>query len=361
MILPDLEQTPSTTRINFDIPGGSAPGNAAELTAQSTQIAAFLCPSDPDRLTSPGGPQQLRRQHRLGHRDRTATLVHGRHLRAGRPSAPRLRDPRRRSRHHRRDEPDGRLQRAGQGDRPEQRRAVGRQPARPRARSSKVARLPATPTGRRGLPRHRPSRRGRGDGGPLLVRVVLALGTMYGTRYNHVMPPNRGAARSTTPTTTAPHRRSRHPGVVNVLFADGSVKAVKSSVNLNVWRALGTRSGGEVVSASDYRPRAATAALRARTGGGQSFMKCLVAGWFSFEQMGATAGDLLAKDLVCSWVERAGPRTTSPTPPRSPAVSGGTTSKRPNMRASCSSAARSATASRSSSSSGSSPVSRSSG
>ena len=32
----------------------------------------------------------------------------------------------------------------------------------------------------------------------------------------------------------------------------------------------------------------------------------LVAGWFSFEQMGATAGDLLARDLVCQWLECAG-------------------------------------------------------
>ena len=35
-------------------------------------------------------------------------------------------------------------------------------------------------------------------------------------------------------------------------------------------------------------------------------MKILVAGWFSFEQMGATAGDLLALDLVCEWLEQAG-------------------------------------------------------
>ena len=35
-------------------------------------------------------------------------------------------------------------------------------------------------------------------------------------------------------------------------------------------------------------------------------MRTLVAGWFSFEQMGATAGDLLAKDLVCEWLELAG-------------------------------------------------------
>jgi hypothetical protein len=35
-------------------------------------------------------------------------------------------------------------------------------------------------------------------------------------------------------------------------------------------------------------------------------MKTLVTGWFSFERMGATAGDLLARDLVCQWLGRAG-------------------------------------------------------
>jgi hypothetical protein len=35
-------------------------------------------------------------------------------------------------------------------------------------------------------------------------------------------------------------------------------------------------------------------------------VKALVAGWFSFQQMGATAGDLLARDLACEWLEEAG-------------------------------------------------------
>jgi hypothetical protein len=34
-------------------------------------------------------------------------------------------------------------------------------------------------------------------------------------------------------------------------------------------------------------------------------MKLLVAGWFSFEQMGVTAGDIIAKDLVCRWLNEA--------------------------------------------------------
>src|SRR5258706_8699885 len=35
-------------------------------------------------------------------------------------------------------------------------------------------------------------------------------------------------------------------------------------------------------------------------------MHILVAGWFSFEKMGATAGDIIARDLVSSWLEEAG-------------------------------------------------------
>ncbi|PYV07534.1 MAG: polysaccharide pyruvyl transferase family protein, partial [Acidobacteria bacterium] len=35
-------------------------------------------------------------------------------------------------------------------------------------------------------------------------------------------------------------------------------------------------------------------------------MRALVAGWFSFEGMGATAGDLLVRDVVCEWLNRAG-------------------------------------------------------
>ena len=42
---------------------------------------------------------------------------------------------------------------------------------------------------------------------------------------------------------------SRHPGGANVALADGSVRFVKDTINLAGWRALGTRNGGEVVSA----------------------------------------------------------------------------------------------------------------
>ncbi len=35
-------------------------------------------------------------------------------------------------------------------------------------------------------------------------------------------------------------------------------------------------------------------------------MKALIVGWFSFEKCGATAGDLMARDLVGEWLDRAG-------------------------------------------------------
>jgi prepilin-type processing-associated H-X9-DG protein len=45
---------------------------------------------------------------------------------------------------------------------------------------------------------------------------------------------------------------SWHPGGVNVTLADGSVRFVKDSITIQIWMALGTRGGGEVVSADSY-------------------------------------------------------------------------------------------------------------
>jgi prepilin-type N-terminal cleavage/methylation domain-containing protein/prepilin-type processing-associated H-X9-DG protein len=45
---------------------------------------------------------------------------------------------------------------------------------------------------------------------------------------------------------------SQHPGGVNVAFGDGSVKFIKSSVAQTVWWALGSKAGGEVISADSY-------------------------------------------------------------------------------------------------------------
>ena len=46
--------------------------------------------------------------------------------------------------------------------------------------------------------------------------------------------------------------RSFHPGGVNAAMGDGSVKFMKDSIAVNVWRALGSINGGEVISADTY-------------------------------------------------------------------------------------------------------------
>ena len=77
------------------------------------------------------------------------------------------------------------------------------------------------------------------------------------TQYNHVAPPNWSAidcgAFSSIPDTPGEHAiiaaRSEHPGVVNVCFGDGHVSTATDGVDLTVWRALGSRNGGESVSA----------------------------------------------------------------------------------------------------------------
>jgi prepilin-type N-terminal cleavage/methylation domain-containing protein/prepilin-type processing-associated H-X9-DG protein len=43
-----------------------------------------------------------------------------------------------------------------------------------------------------------------------------------------------------------------HPGGVNMLFADGSIHFLRSSIDRAVFRALGTRAGGEVVDIGEY-------------------------------------------------------------------------------------------------------------
>jgi prepilin-type N-terminal cleavage/methylation domain-containing protein/prepilin-type processing-associated H-X9-DG protein len=46
--------------------------------------------------------------------------------------------------------------------------------------------------------------------------------------------------------------RSYHPGGVNALLADGSVRFFKDSISIATWRALSTTTGGEIISSDSY-------------------------------------------------------------------------------------------------------------
>jgi prepilin-type N-terminal cleavage/methylation domain-containing protein/prepilin-type processing-associated H-X9-DG protein len=74
--------------------------------------------------------------------------------------------------------------------------------------------------------------------------------------YSHIMTPNQQACtfggESPHPARTLTGASSKHPGGVNVAFLDGSVKFIKDSVSPVTWWAIATRSGGEVVDAASY-------------------------------------------------------------------------------------------------------------
>jgi prepilin-type N-terminal cleavage/methylation domain-containing protein/prepilin-type processing-associated H-X9-DG protein len=76
--------------------------------------------------------------------------------------------------------------------------------------------------------------------------------------YNHTAPPNTRSC-SNAPWNTwgqdvwgAAPPTSHHPGGVNVALTDGSVRFVKDTINLQTWWGLGSRNGGEVISADAF-------------------------------------------------------------------------------------------------------------
>jgi prepilin-type N-terminal cleavage/methylation domain-containing protein/prepilin-type processing-associated H-X9-DG protein len=76
-------------------------------------------------------------------------------------------------------------------------------------------------------------------------------GTMI---YSHTVTPNRYAcqysdqANDSRGTITSASASSNHPGGINVLFMDGSVRFIKSSVNVITWYAIATPDGNETIS-----------------------------------------------------------------------------------------------------------------
>jgi len=78
--------------------------------------------------------------------------------------------------------------------------------------------------------------------------------------YSHTQTPNRtscaysdvGAVDDYRATMSLISASSNHPGGVNVLFMDGSVRFVKSTVNYQSWYAVATPDNGEVLSSDSY-------------------------------------------------------------------------------------------------------------
>jgi prepilin-type N-terminal cleavage/methylation domain-containing protein/prepilin-type processing-associated H-X9-DG protein len=94
-------------------------------------------------------------------------------------------------------------------------------------------------------------------GSMLLQGYPMHLGL---TSYVHWTPPNTPPCNNPADPTWltyigpygSPTANSLHSGGVNLCLADGSVRFIKSSISPQTWWALGTRAGGETVSADQY-------------------------------------------------------------------------------------------------------------
>jgi hypothetical protein len=76
-----------------------------------------------------------------------------------------------------------------------------------------------------------------------IVTYLHRDGRTYDIDYNSQQE-GRSAVQSTYAAVTA---RSYHGGIVNSLLMDGSVRSISDAISLDVWRAMGTREGGEVL------------------------------------------------------------------------------------------------------------------
>jgi prepilin-type N-terminal cleavage/methylation domain-containing protein/prepilin-type processing-associated H-X9-DG protein len=73
--------------------------------------------------------------------------------------------------------------------------------------------------------------------------------------YTHTIPPNyKGRDCIVFLTLDQAHlaARSWHPGGINAAMADGSVRFIKDGIQLPVWKALGTRSGTEIIGSLSF-------------------------------------------------------------------------------------------------------------
>ncbi len=250
-LLPFMEQKPLFDSINFSV-GGTDPGGVSSTAAKST-LATLQCPSDTDRLTNVAG--HLNYAANWGTKPyRYTSIPNGPFGRVVPGKIAGLRDI-----------IDGTSQTAAFSERVKgigDGQALGSQMVNDTLRPSATPLNVAGPTDESG-----PDAYYTACLGTLPTSAAAGVGIPNGTwlsnlkadgSYTHIMPPN-GQTCAYIPTGLdgnhpggAYTATSRHPGAVNVLFADGSTKSVKNSVNYRIWWALGTMAGNEVVSASDY-------------------------------------------------------------------------------------------------------------
>ncbi len=100
------------------------------------------------------------------------------------------------------------------------------------------------------------------DGGGQDMGFRWATGSPGVTTFNTIIPPNSnqyewaacrfGCVGCGIEFGQYFNANSLHPGGVNCAMSDGSVKFIKSSIDMRIWWALGTRDGSEILSSDAY-------------------------------------------------------------------------------------------------------------
>ena len=83
---------------------------------------------------------------------------------------------------------------------------------------------------------------------PNTVVPYTSLGRVYDIDFNS----RQEGTSAAQPSYAAITSRSWHRGIVHAAMMDGSVRSISDQITLNVWRALGTRSGGEDSSNTEF-------------------------------------------------------------------------------------------------------------
>jgi prepilin-type N-terminal cleavage/methylation domain-containing protein/prepilin-type processing-associated H-X9-DG protein len=257
MILPYLEQQPLYSTINFNSAlSPMLPSNAWNMTFQATQINAILCPSDPSRLTTPYGVNNYMANvgsapENFGQDD----AMVGPFIYTGTMATVRYASV-----------TDGLSQTAGFSEMVKGLGNINALDSMTPTSTVQNLQPPGNVTNNP-QPYYQACLPLQPNGNNVNANILAnagyyANGSMWfwgqggQCEYSHIMPPNTWCCEydwSVGPGDAGAYTASsRHPGVVNVLFLDGSVHAIKGSIAPNVWWALGTRANGEVISSDNY-------------------------------------------------------------------------------------------------------------
>ncbi len=260
LMLPYLEQGPLYNAINFANSGSAAsPGWAQNLTIQRAVVNGLLCPSDTDRMTNGYGHSNY-----CGNAGNNPNAFYGNNGELGACNGVFFSVANGAKSTMFRDITDGLSQTAGFSEKVKGQTIGGvtdsllADVSNPTSAVSQVA-APGTGVDLNPNPYFTtcmatsPKIAANLAGGGIAFGAYWFDGHPECGMYNHVMTPNTWACSDANVNDIGAFPpSSRHSGGVNMMMMDGSVKFLKTSISPNIWWALGSRSGAEVVSADAY-------------------------------------------------------------------------------------------------------------